>query len=123
MRVQNFRCSFKGYVTDNSATATFTFFSPSADIMTKVDCNKLVKELGNPDPHTIPPAIDAIKEIKHIFQYHFNPLCKKGSVEFILDDILDDVQQPDSTEQTDEQQSGYETKPIRFHIIFKYIAI
>ncbi|KAJ9557470.1 hypothetical protein OSB04_012084, partial [Centaurea solstitialis] len=95
-----------GYVTDDSATAAFTFFSPSADMITKVSCNELVKEMGNPDPHRIPPAIDAIKGIKHIFQFHFNPLCKKESVEFILDGILDDVAQPDFTEQTHKQQSG-----------------
>ncbi|KAJ9559006.1 hypothetical protein OSB04_013620 [Centaurea solstitialis] len=103
----NSRFSFKGYVTDNSATVAFIFFSPSADVITKVNCNELVKELGNPDPHRIPPAIDAIKGITHIFQFHFNPLCKKGSVEFILDGILDDVAQPDSTKHTHEQQSGF----------------
>lgn len=87
----NYRYSFKAFVADDSTTAHFTFFSPGADDIVQIECRSLVKSLENPDPYDLPDAIQAIKGKKHILQFHFNPLSRKESPEFILDTVLDNL--------------------------------
>ncbi|KAL4567696.1 hypothetical protein LXL04_023288 [Taraxacum kok-saghyz] len=48
----------------------------------------------------IPPALEAIKGKRHIFQFHFNQSSKKGIVEFVFDAFLDSPK-PDNTNEID----------------------
>ncbi|KAI3505484.1 hypothetical protein L1887_27615 [Cichorium endivia] len=81
---------FRATITNNSTTAPFVFFSRNAEEIVDIECWKLVMEQGYSDPTKIPPALEAIKGQKHIFQFHFNSSCKKGSVEFVFDTLVDD---------------------------------
>ncbi|GJR52231.1 hypothetical protein Tco_1402752 [Tanacetum coccineum] len=79
---------FKAFVPDHSATATFTFFTPNANILIG-ECSQLMKMHNTPQPHDLPPQILALKVKRHIFQFHYNPRCNAGRVDFIFNDILD----------------------------------
>ncbi|GJX79269.1 nucleic acid-binding, OB-fold protein [Tanacetum coccineum] len=85
----SYRYNFKAFLSDQSATATFTFFTPNGDVMTKHECSELVKKYNNPDPRDFPPEILSLKGHQHIFQFHYNPYCEMGRIDFYFDDILD----------------------------------
>ncbi|KAL4579076.1 hypothetical protein LXL04_015211 [Taraxacum kok-saghyz] len=80
---------FRAIVADDTTTAPFVFFSLNADVVPNIKCSKLVKEQGYSNPKEIPPALEAIKGERHIFQFHFNQSSKKGIVEFVFDAFLD----------------------------------
>ena len=80
---------FRAIVADDTTTTPFVFFSPNADVVPNIKCSKLVKEQGYSNPKEIPPALEAIKGKRHIFQFHFNQSSKKGIVEFVFDAFLD----------------------------------
>ncbi|GJY79070.1 hypothetical protein Tco_0484871 [Tanacetum coccineum] len=71
------------------ATAQFTFFTPNADVVTGADCTQLVNLHDTPSPRKFPPEILNLQSRKHIFQFHYNPSCEKGKIDFYFDDILD----------------------------------
>ncbi|GJW88503.1 nucleic acid-binding, OB-fold protein [Tanacetum coccineum] len=56
-----FRYNFKAAISDGTGTGYFTFFTPNADILTRIDCPKL---------------------------FHYSPHCEKGKVDFYFDTIL-----------------------------------
>nr|GEX88115.1 ribonuclease H-like domain-containing protein [Tanacetum cinerariifolium] len=84
-----YRYIFKAAISDGTATSRSTFFTPNANVLTKLDYTHLVKL------HNIPSASDFLPEIlnlagqNHIFQFHYSPSYEKGNVEFYFDDILD----------------------------------
>ncbi|GJW56689.1 DNA helicase [Tanacetum coccineum] len=80
---------FKALLTDQSATALVTFFTPNADVLTGSSCTDLVKKYGVPDPREFPDEILSLNGRTHIFQVHYNPSCVQGRVDFYFDDILD----------------------------------
>ncbi|GJR63532.1 DNA helicase [Tanacetum coccineum] len=80
--------NFKAFLSDQSATSTFTFFTPNGDVMTKHECSELVKKYNNPDPCDFPPEILSLKGHQHIFN-PYNPYCEMGRIDFYFDDILD----------------------------------
>ncbi|GJX11752.1 hypothetical protein Tco_0201611 [Tanacetum coccineum] len=75
--------NFKAAISDGSATALFTFFTPNVDVLTGKGCTQL---------------------------FHYNPSCKKGRVDFFFDDILDKPLQ--IIEGTSSQQNLEETAGI-----------
>ncbi|GKE45342.1 hypothetical protein Tco_1472626 [Tanacetum coccineum] len=81
--------NFKAFISDQSATASFTFFTPNGDVMTKHECSELVKKYNNPDPRDFPPEILSLKGHHHIIQFHYNSYCEMGRVDFNFDDILE----------------------------------
>ncbi|GKA30666.1 DNA helicase, partial [Tanacetum coccineum] len=105
-----YRYNFKAAISDGSATTLFTFFTPNADILTGKGCTQLVKMYNTPSPQEFPTEILNLIEKTHIFQFHYNPSCKKGRVDFFFDDILDKPLQ--ITEGTSSQQNLEETAGI-----------
>ncbi|PWA88535.1 hypothetical protein CTI12_AA119640 [Artemisia annua] len=85
----NYKYNFKAYITDGSATAMITFFTPKADDFIGVNCNSLVRSLTNPDPRKIPPEVNSIVGKRHIFQFHFNTNSKQKPPDFVFNQILD----------------------------------
>nr|GEV37585.1 DNA helicase [Tanacetum cinerariifolium] len=47
-----YRYNFKAVISDHSATKSFTFFTPNANILTKAACPELVKKYNNPSPRS-----------------------------------------------------------------------
>ena len=86
------RYNFKASITDTTAVAQFTFFTPKADEIVGVDCPTLVKSMTDPNPRVFPKKLHEIIGKQHIFQFYFSPTCNEKSVEFIHSDILDDPQ-------------------------------
>ncbi|GJW87353.1 nucleic acid-binding, OB-fold protein, partial [Tanacetum coccineum] len=84
-----YRYNFKAFLSDHSATATFTFFTPNAEILTGVSCPDLVTKYNTPNQRDFPQEILELAGRHHIFQFHYNPYCSKGRVDFYFDDILD----------------------------------
>ncbi|GJW40061.1 DNA helicase [Tanacetum coccineum] len=83
-----YRYNFKAFLTDESATALVTFFTPNADVLTGSSCTQLVKKYGVPDPRDFRDEILSLNGRTHIFQVHYNPSCVKGRVDLYFDDIL-----------------------------------
>ncbi|GKA08744.1 DNA helicase [Tanacetum coccineum] len=83
------RYNFKAGIFDGTATGEFTFFTPNTDVLTGIDCTKLVNLYDTPSPRDFPSEILNIQGQRHIFQFHYNPSCEKGKVDFYFDDILD----------------------------------
>ncbi|GJY83593.1 hypothetical protein Tco_0496969 [Tanacetum coccineum] len=50
---------------------------------------ELVKKYEMPDTRDFPKEILDIEGRHHIFQFHYNPYCETGRVDFYFDDILD----------------------------------
>ncbi|GJV31608.1 nucleic acid-binding, OB-fold protein [Tanacetum coccineum] len=80
---------FKAFISDHSSTATLTFFTPNANVLTGYECSDLVKKYNIPNPCDFPTEILSLKGRRHIFQFHYNPSCETGKVDFYFDDILD----------------------------------
>ncbi|PWA93995.1 hypothetical protein CTI12_AA053860 [Artemisia annua] len=95
--------NFKGYLTDDTATAMITFFTPRANQIVGVDCNSLLGYLQDPDPQNIPERIKSIVGKRHIFQFYYNTTSKQGPAEFIFATPLD---QPDTAKQLSHIPSG-----------------
>ncbi|PWA75704.1 replication protein A 70 kDa DNA-binding subunit [Artemisia annua] len=102
----SYRYNFKGNLTDNTATATMTFFTPKADKIVGIDCNSLMAELNYPGPRDIPQRLHAITGKNHIFQFNFNTSTKQGTPEFIFHRTLDG---PLSTTEVQHKASGSAT--------------
>ncbi|PWA91805.1 Retrotransposon-like protein [Artemisia annua] len=85
-----YRYNFKGYLTDDTATATITFFTPRANQIVGIDCNSLLSSLQDPDPRNVPQKIQPIIGERHIFQFYYNTTSKQGPAEFIFATLLDE---------------------------------
>ncbi|GKD83281.1 hypothetical protein Tco_1350120, partial [Tanacetum coccineum] len=60
------------------------------DTLDKVNnCPQLVKLYNTPDPREFPTELLELQGQSHIFQFHYNPYCEKGRVDFYFDTILD----------------------------------
>ncbi|GJY11616.1 hypothetical protein Tco_0380925, partial [Tanacetum coccineum] len=97
--------NFNAYVSNNSSTAGFTFFTPNADVLTGSDCTQLVKKNDIPSPCEFPTKILSFKGKTHIFLFHYNPSCAKGKVDF-FDDILDKLLQIAGPSQVSKDTTG-----------------
>ncbi|GJS60145.1 DNA helicase [Tanacetum coccineum] len=80
---------YRAFLTDESATALVTFFTPNVDVLTGSSCTQLVKKYGVTDSRDSPDEILSLNGRTHIFQIYYNPSCVKGRVDFYFDDILD----------------------------------
>lgn len=81
-----YRYNFRGFITDPSATAAITFFTPGADCVTGYSCSELITQHKAADPQEIPSEIFAAEGQKNIFQIHFSTTSK--TKEFILDQVF-----------------------------------
>ncbi|GKA50927.1 DNA helicase [Tanacetum coccineum] len=82
---------FKAFVSDETATPMFTFFTPSPDSITGNECPESVRKLDTPDPQRAPPEVLSIEGKRHTFWFRFNASSKLGETDFILEDVLDEV--------------------------------
>ncbi|PWA53103.1 nucleic acid-binding, OB-fold protein [Artemisia annua] len=87
---QNSYC-FRIVITDGTANALMSCFTPQTDGLIK-DVNTLLEEVDTKDPATIPPAILALQNTRHIFQFQFATPTLKGPPTFILKKIMDNPQ-------------------------------
>ncbi|PWA52012.1 replication factor A protein 1 [Artemisia annua] len=97
------RYNFKASLTDGTATATITFFTPKANDIVGMDCPTLLASLNNPNPRDILEKIQAIVGKKHVFQFIFNTSSKQPTPEFIFIALLD---QTDTPKQLTDKASG-----------------
>ncbi|PWA61998.1 nucleic acid-binding, OB-fold protein [Artemisia annua] len=87
---QNSYC-FRIVITDGTGNAVVSCFTPQTDGLIK-DVNTLLQEVENKDPTTIPPAILALQNTRHIFQFQFAAPTAKGPTTFVLKKIMDEPQ-------------------------------
>ncbi|PWA55781.1 DNA helicase Pif1-like protein [Artemisia annua] len=111
LELPDYKFNFKTYITDGTATAMLTFFTPKADEFVGVKCNALVQSLKNPDPKEIPEELQAIVGRKHIFQFHFNTSAKHRPPDFIFNQILDEPTVPPQIEATPSGSHPIEQAP------------
>ncbi|PWA49983.1 hypothetical protein CTI12_AA480530 [Artemisia annua] len=71
-----------------TANALMSCFTPQTDGLIK-DVNTLLQEVENKDPSTIPPAILALQNTRHVFQFQFATPALKGPPTFVLRKIMD----------------------------------
>ncbi|GJY72845.1 DNA helicase [Tanacetum coccineum] len=96
-----FRYKFKGYITDNTATAPLTFFTPAADKITGHSCAELVAKYAPADPKKIPTEILKTQGTSAIFQARLNTV---GNItDLTLDDVFD-VKKQDNITSDDPQE-------------------
>ncbi|GJY56784.1 nucleic acid-binding, OB-fold protein [Tanacetum coccineum] len=84
--------NFKAAISDGTAIGQFTSVTPNADILTGTNCPQLVKLYNTPDPREFPTELLELQGQSHIFQFHYNPYCEKGRVDFYFDTILDNME-------------------------------
>ncbi|PWA39950.1 hypothetical protein CTI12_AA568330 [Artemisia annua] len=75
-------------ITDGTANAVMSCFTPQTDGLIK-DVNALLKEVDNKDPAIIPPAILALQNTRHVFQFQFATPTAKPPPTFVLKKIMD----------------------------------
>ncbi|PWA34738.1 hypothetical protein CTI12_AA616250 [Artemisia annua] len=74
-----------------TGNAVVSCFTPQTDGLIK-DMNALLQEVENKDPATIPPAILALQNTRHVFQFQFATPTAKGPPTFVLKKIMDKPQ-------------------------------
>ncbi|PWA39687.1 hypothetical protein CTI12_AA569690 [Artemisia annua] len=79
---------FRIVITDGTGNALMSCFTPQTDGLIK-DVNTLLEEVENKDPATIPPAILALQNTRHVFQFQFATPTMKGPPTFVLKKIMD----------------------------------
>ncbi|GJR77269.1 reverse transcriptase domain-containing protein [Tanacetum coccineum] len=85
----------QGYITDMTATASITFFSPTADKVADHPCTELVEKYKPADPKKIPPEILVVQGKTDVFQFLLNTL---GNLkDLTIDDVFDLKKQDEST--------------------------
>ncbi|GKB17404.1 hypothetical protein Tco_0851327, partial [Tanacetum coccineum] len=84
-----------GYITDTTATAPITLFSPTADKVADHPCTELVEKYKPADPKKIPPEILAAQGKTGVFQFHLNTLG--NLIDLTLDVVFDIKKQDQST--------------------------
>ncbi|PWA99316.1 hypothetical protein CTI12_AA009830 [Artemisia annua] len=82
---------FRIIVTDGTANAVMSCFTPQTDGLIK-DVNSLLKEVETNDPTIIPRAILALQNTRHLFQFQFATPASKGAPTFVLKKIMDNPQ-------------------------------
>ncbi|PWA65577.1 hypothetical protein CTI12_AA332110 [Artemisia annua] len=78
--------SFRVVITDGTANAVMTCFSPQTDGLIK-DVNTLLKEVTNKDPAIVPPQILALQNTRHVFQFRFAKPTGKGTPTLVLQKV------------------------------------
>ena len=81
-----YRYNFKAFITDPSATAPVTFFTPVGDEIVGYSCPQLIAKHTKTDTQEIPEEIFAIEGQKHVFQIHFNESAK--TTDFVVDKVF-----------------------------------
>ncbi|PWA34574.1 nucleic acid-binding, OB-fold protein [Artemisia annua] len=82
---------FRIIITDGTANAVMSCFTPQTDGLIK-DVNTLLQEVESKDPAVIPPAILALQNTRHVFQFQFATPTLKGPATFVLKKIMDNPQ-------------------------------
>ncbi|PWA46253.1 helitron helicase-like domain-containing protein [Artemisia annua] len=80
--------SFRIIMTDGTANAVMTCFTPHIDGLIK-DVNTLLLEVADRDPSVIPPQILALQNTCHIFQFKFAKPTGQGTPTLILQKVMD----------------------------------
>ncbi|GJU76461.1 hypothetical protein Tco_1273531 [Tanacetum coccineum] len=102
------RYNFKAAISDGTAIGQFTSVTPNADILTGTNCPQLVKLYNTPDPREFPTELLELQGQSRIFQFHHNPYCEKGRVDFYFDTILDRPLEIASSSKTQTATTGSE---------------
>ncbi|GKA12950.1 hypothetical protein Tco_0692496 [Tanacetum coccineum] len=63
--------------------------------------------------HDFPEEILALERKQHVFQFHYNPYCQTGRVDFYFDDILDKPLQITDSEKGKSQVTGESSNIIK----------
>ncbi|PWA55286.1 hypothetical protein CTI12_AA427830 [Artemisia annua] len=82
--------SFRVIITDGTANAVMTCFSPQTDGLIK-DVNTLLLEVTDKDPAIVPlpPQILALQNTRHVFQFRFAKPIGKGAPTLVLQKVMD----------------------------------
>ncbi|PWA72652.1 nucleic acid-binding, OB-fold protein [Artemisia annua] len=80
--------SFRIMITDGTANAVMTCFSPQTDGLIK-NVDSLLLEVANKDPAIIPQQLLALQNTRHVFQFRFAKPTGKGPPTLILQKIMD----------------------------------
>ncbi|PWA82899.1 hypothetical protein CTI12_AA175880 [Artemisia annua] len=88
--------SFRVTITDGTANAVMTCFSPQTDGLIK-DVNTLLLEVADKDPAIVPPQILALQNTRHVFQFRFAKPIGKGPPTLVLQKVMD---HPPATQET-----------------------
>ncbi|PWA74622.1 hypothetical protein CTI12_AA250210 [Artemisia annua] len=75
-------------ITDGTANAVMTCFSPQTDGLIK-NVDTLLQEVANKDPTIIPQQLLALQNTRHIFQFRFAKPTGKGPPTLLLQKIMD----------------------------------
>ncbi|PWA48080.1 nucleic acid-binding, OB-fold protein [Artemisia annua] len=79
---------FRMVITDGIGNATISCFTPQTDRLIK-DINTLLQEVEEKNPSTIPAAVLALQNTRHVFQFQFATPTIKGPPTFVLKKIMD----------------------------------
>ncbi|PWA44861.1 nucleic acid-binding, OB-fold protein [Artemisia annua] len=79
---------FRMVITDGTGNATINCFTPQTDGLIK-EINTLLQEVEDKNPTTIPAAILALQNTRHVFQFQFATPTIKGPPTFVLKKIMD----------------------------------
>lgn len=79
---------FRMVITDGTGNAIISCFTPQTDGLIK-DVNTLLQEVEDKNPSTIPAAILALQNTRHVFQFQFATTITKGPPTFVLKKIMD----------------------------------
>ncbi|PWA99677.1 nucleic acid-binding, OB-fold protein [Artemisia annua] len=79
---------FKIVITDGTANATMSCFTPQTDELIK-NINALLEEVEDRNPATMPAAILALQHTRHTFQFQFGTPTMKGPPTFVLKKVMD----------------------------------
>ncbi|PWA59790.1 hypothetical protein CTI12_AA388220 [Artemisia annua] len=97
------RYNFRATITDGTKPAKFIFFTLKADQFLGVNCENLVASNEIPQPGHFPKGIESIVGTKHPFQFHYNPTCIQGYIEFVINEVFGIT---DQVKQIEGQPSG-----------------
>ncbi|PWA39009.1 hypothetical protein CTI12_AA577260 [Artemisia annua] len=79
---------FRMIITDGTGNATMSCFTPQTDGLIK-DITTLLQEVEVKNPATIPAAILALQNTRHVFQFQFATPTIKGPPTFVLKKMMD----------------------------------
>ncbi|PWA41330.1 hypothetical protein CTI12_AA554730 [Artemisia annua] len=82
--------SFRLVMTDGTANASISCFSPQPEGLIK-DVNTLLEEVADKSPDIIPAQILALQNTRHVFQFHYAKPVGKGAPTFILQKVMDNI--------------------------------
>ncbi|PWA64050.1 nucleic acid-binding, OB-fold protein [Artemisia annua] len=83
---QNKYC-FKAIIEDEAGSIIGSCYTPEADKWTPKTCLEVLNETPNPDPYTVPVALQALENTRKIFGIHFGAGSKKRRQKFVVNTV------------------------------------